>query len=61
MVTSAWQERMLAEPMDVEELSQLGERQGVCPYYTSRAALPSADIVLLPYSALLVKARPLRC
>lgn len=54
------QERMLAVPMDVEELSRLGERKGVCPYYTSRAALPSADVVLLPYTALLVqvKAQP---
>ncbi len=43
--------------MDVEELGALGRRKGVCPYYAARAAAACADIVLLPYSALLSQAR----
>lgn len=49
---------MLAAPMDVEELARLGRRRGACPYYGARAALPEADLVLLPYAALLSQARP---
>ena len=52
------QEAMLAAPMDVEELARLGRRQGACPYYAARAAMPEADLVLLPYAALLSQARP---
>ena len=48
---------MLAQPMDVEELGALGRRKGVCPYYAARGAAAAADIVLLPYSALLSQAR----
>ena len=50
-------------PIDVEELSRLGGRRGVCPYYASRAAVPAADFILLPYSALLsqVQARHCKC
>jgi hypothetical protein len=34
-----------------------GRRRHVCPYYAARRALPDADIILAPYSALLVKVR----
>ena len=54
------QEAVLAAPMDVEELARLGRRRGACPYYAARAALPEADLVLLPYAALLSQARPLQ-
>jgi hypothetical protein len=58
--TLAWaapeQDAVLALPMDVEELGRLGRRKGTCPYYAARAALPEADLVLLPYSALLLQA-----
>ncbi len=50
---------MLALPMDVEDLGKLGRRKEVCPYYTARAALPKADLVLLPYAALLLQASSL--
>ena len=52
------QERILGTPMDVEELGRLGSRKNVCPYYGSRSAVPEANLVLLPYSALLLQARP---
>jgi len=45
---------ILAQPIDVEELAILGKRRSVCPYYASRRVAPEADIVLAPYSALLV-------
>jgi len=46
-------EAILAQPVDVEELGRLGRRKMVCPYYTARSAVPEAQLVLLPYSALL--------
>ena len=46
---------MLAVPMDVEDLGKLGRRKEACPYYAARAALPEADLVLLPYAALLLQ------
>ena len=42
-------------PMDVEELGKLGRRKEACPYYAARAALPEADLVLLPYAGLLLQ------
>lgn len=55
------QDAVLALPMDVEDLGKLGRRKGVCPYYAARAAVPEADLVLLPYAALLLQARrPIR-
>ena len=49
------QDAVLAMPMDVEDLSKLGRRKEACPYYAARAALPEADLVLLPYAALLLQ------
>jgi Rad3-related DNA helicase len=37
----------------VEELARLGRQQAVCPYYGARRAVPSADVLLVPYSAVL--------
>ena len=45
----------MAAPMDVEELARLGRLKLQCPYYGGRAAVPEADLVLVPYSSLLVK------
>ncbi|CAK0764311.1 hypothetical protein CVIRNUC_003145 [Coccomyxa viridis] len=46
---------VLAVPMDVEDLGKLGRRKEACPYYAARAALLEADLVLLPYAALLLQ------
>ena len=54
------QAAVLALPMDVEDLARLGRRKEACPYYAARAALPEADLVLLPYSALLAQVPPLQ-
>lgn len=49
------QDAILAQPMDVEDLAKLGRSKLVCPYYTARSAVPDAQLVLLPYSALLAQ------
>ena len=46
---------LLAAPLDVEALAGLGRRRALCPYYGARAALPEADLVLVPYGALLLE------
>ena len=48
---------VLAAPLDVEELAAAGRRSGACPYYAARRAVPQADLLLLPYPSLLLKAR----
>lgn len=50
-----FQDAILAQPVDVEELGKQGRRKGLCPYYTARSAVPDAQLVLLPYSALLAQ------
>ena len=47
---------MQTEPTDIEEAVQMGQASRTCAYYASRAALVSAEIVVLPYSMLLSKA-----
>lgn len=39
----------------MEGLAGLGRQRSICPYYGGRAALPDADVVLLPYGALLLE------
>eukprot|EP01018_Ginkgo_biloba_P001594 Gb_07340 [translate_table: standard] len=41
--------------LDIEDLLHLGHRIGTCPYYGSRALIPSANLVVLPYQSLLLK------
>lgn len=45
----------LADIKDMEDLVDLGKRLGVCPYYSSRLAIPASEIVTLPYPLLLNK------
>lgn len=52
-----FKEAILSQPVDVEELGKQGRRKSVCPYYTARSAMPDAQLVLLPYSALLAQVR----
>ena len=51
----SFRDTLLAAPLDVEALAGLGRRRNLCPYYGARAALPEADLVLLPYGALLLE------
>lgn len=36
-----------------QDLARAGRRKCLCPYYGARRALPEADVVLAPYSAVL--------
>lgn len=51
---AAFRDSILAAPLDVEELAAAGREAGCCPYYAARAAAPHADVVMAPYSAVLV-------
>lgn len=53
--THEFRDTTLANVPDIEDLHQLGKSLNVCPYYASRTALPSAEIVTLPYPLLLQK------
>lgn len=39
--------------LDIEELADLGRRNGPCPYYLAREIAETADIVFLPYNYLI--------
>eukprot|EP00667_Euglena_gracilis_P007085 EG_transcript_7149 len=41
------------EPRDIEDLVALGQKMAACPYYATRAAVPAAHVVTLPYTSLL--------
>lgn len=38
---------------DIEDLYELGKSKQVCPYYASRTAIPTAEVITLPYPLLL--------
>jgi len=44
---------LLASPLDVEEMAAAGREIGACPYYGAREAARDADVIFLPYPALL--------
>ncbi|EPQ54725.1 DNA repair helicase [Gloeophyllum trabeum ATCC 11539] len=48
-------DHILASPKDIEELVEIGQSLGTCPYFGSREAIPQAELVLLPYNLLLDK------
>ncbi|XP_059621141.1 ATP-dependent DNA helicase DDX11 [Phlebotomus argentipes] len=39
----------ISKVLDIEEIADAGRMEKACPYYASRAALPDAQLVLLPY------------
>lgn len=45
----------LSDIRDIEDLAQLGKKMEVCPYYEARKAIPSSEIITLPYQLLLQK------
>eukprot|EP00890_Picochlorum_soloecismus_P002305 jgi/Picsp_1/3075/NSC_01297-R1_atp-dependent rna helicase ddx11-like protein 8-like len=53
--SAALTDMILAEPMDIEDLASLGEKRATCPYYAARDAAIESDIVLAPYTSLLVQ------
>ncbi|PHH92507.1 hypothetical protein CDD83_7144 [Cordyceps sp. RAO-2017] len=53
--THQFRDTALATLPDIEDLHELGKSLALCPYYASRAALPAAEIITLPYPLLLQK------
>lgn len=53
--THQFRDTALATLPDIEDLYGLGKSLAVCPYYASRPAIPSSEIVTLPYPLLLQK------
>ncbi|CAN8104662.1 unnamed protein product [Discula destructiva] len=51
--THQFRDEALATLPDIEDLHQLGKIHQICPYYASRTAIPSAEIITLPYPLLL--------
>ena len=45
----------LAKIRDIEDMSNVGSRLQICPYYASRPAIGPAEVVTLPYPLLLQK------
>jgi len=50
-----FKDQVLATARDIEELAKLGEDSETCAYYGSRKAVSLAQLVVMPYSMLLLK------
>ncbi|KAG7332962.1 hypothetical protein KOW79_003097 [Hemibagrus wyckioides] len=46
-------DEVLASVRDIEQLVQHGRETHTCPYYSTRLAIPAAQVVVLPYQSLL--------
>ncbi|EAA01808.4 AGAP001537-PA [Anopheles gambiae str. PEST] len=44
---------ILFEVPDIEDLVKAGKREQACPYYASRAAIPDAQVLMVPYQLIL--------
>lgn len=51
--THQFRDAALATLPDIEDMYNLGKEHRVCPYYASRTAIPTAEIITLPYPLLL--------
>ncbi|ELU04301.1 hypothetical protein CAPTEDRAFT_175213 [Capitella teleta] len=54
-------DRALIDVQDIEQLVTQGKQTKACPYYSSRLAVPAAQIVVLPYQMLLHKSTRESC
>ncbi|KAM0787777.1 hypothetical protein ACM66B_003832 [Microbotryomycetes sp. NB124-2] len=50
-----FRDKALASVKDIDDIEDLGRQTHTCPYYGSRHAVRSAEVVTLPYSMLLSK------
>ncbi|KAL8862465.1 MAG: hypothetical protein Q9178_000962 [Gyalolechia marmorata] len=55
VLVNEFRDHTLARIRDIENLGVLGKKIGICPYYSSRAAIKPSEIVTLPYQLLLQK------
>ncbi|KAK7745786.1 ATP-dependent DNA helicase chl1 [Cytospora paraplurivora] len=51
--TNQFRDAALATLPDIEDLYELGKSNQICPYYASRTAIPTAEVITLPYPLLL--------
>uniref|UniRef100_A0AAR2J949 Helicase ATP-binding domain-containing protein n=1 Tax=Pygocentrus nattereri TaxID=42514 RepID=A0AAR2J949_PYGNA len=49
----AMRDEVLVKVRDIEQLLQHGRETHTCPYYSTRMAIPAAEVVVLPYQSLL--------
>ncbi|XP_072551300.1 ATP-dependent DNA helicase DDX11 [Salminus brasiliensis] len=49
----AMRDEVLVKVRDIEQLLQHGRDTHTCPYYSTRLAIPAAQVVVLPYQSLL--------
>ncbi|CAG2104848.1 unnamed protein product [Medioppia subpectinata] len=52
-VINELRDEVLADVLDIEDITKLGKGIKACPYYSTRLAIPEAEIVILPYNILL--------
>ncbi|GAA6027355.1 hypothetical protein JCM8097_002622 [Rhodosporidiobolus ruineniae] len=50
-----FRDKALASVHDIEDIEDLGRKTGTCPYYGSRKAVRTAEVVTLPYNMLMAK------
>ncbi|GAB0088739.1 DNA helicase [Sergentomyia squamirostris] len=53
--TESLKEIALTEVVDIEDLVELGKMEKACPYYSMRAAVTDAQLILLPYQMIFHK------
>lgn len=51
----AFRDRAIASIRDIEDVGNLGREMELCPYYASRAAISTTEVLTLPYPLLLQK------
>ena len=49
----AFKDNAIAQIQDIEDIATLGKTMKLCPYYASRSAIPSTEVLTLPYPLLL--------
>lgn len=54
-LVNEFRDHTLSELRDIEDMGSLGKQIGICPYYASRSAINTAEIITLPYPLLLQK------
>ena len=52
---AAFRDRVIARIRDIEDVAGLGRDMKVCPYYASRSAISTSEVLTLPYPLLLQK------
>ncbi|CCH41762.1 chromosome transmission fidelity protein 1 [Wickerhamomyces ciferrii] len=50
-----FRDHIFSKVQDIEDLNSVGKNLGVCPYYSTRKAIPGSEVITLPYQLLLQK------